>query len=160
MALAEVIWQLVASALVPVAVGIYVGQRAGDDELRAWLRRVCRPIVWGGWVPVLLFFQATLPGIGPAGFALYLHQAFPQLSLPTVGLALRVPLLALWLTAFTALITQRYAQSLAIQVGEWPGDRRALFWPAVVASISAMSGGLLLLLVLWVGWVSLGYRLL
>jgi hypothetical protein len=80
--------------------------------------------------------------------------------LPTVGLALRVPLLALWLTAFTALITQRYAQSLAIQVGEWPGDRRALFWPAVVASISAMSGGLLLLLVLWVGWVSLGYRLL
>lgn len=160
MELADVLWQLVASGILPVGVGIYVGRRAGDRELRAWMARVCRPLVWVGWAPVLLFFQSTLPGIGPAGFALHLHRAFPELGLPALALVLRVPLLAVWLTAFTALVAQRYAQSLAIQVGEWPGDPNALLWPAIFASIAAMSGGLLLLLVLWVGWVSLGYRLL
>lgn len=160
MGLAEVLWQLVAGALLPVAVGVYVGQRAGDSDLRHRIQALCRPVVWIGWLPVLLFFQATLPGIGPAGFALRLHQAFPWLDLPGLALVLRVPVLAVWLTAFTALVTHRYAQSLAMQVGEWPGDRRTLFWPAVMASISAVSGGLLLLLMLWVGWVSLGYRLL
>lgn len=160
MGLTDVVWQLVAGAVLPVAVGLHLGQRANDSALRQRVGRLCRPIVWVGWLPVLLFFQATLPGIGPAGIALLVHQLWPGLHLPEVALLLRVPVLAVWLTAFTALVTQRYARSLAAQVGDWPGDPDALFWPAVVASVSAMSGGLLLLLFLWVAWVSLGRTLL
>lgn len=160
MGLTDILWQLVAGAVVPVAVGLYVGQRAHDGELRERVGRVCRPIAWVAWIPVLLFFQATLPGIGPAGVALRVHQATPGLHLPEVALLLRVPLLAVWLAAFTALVTQSYARTLAMQVGEWPDDAKTLFWPAAIASVSAMSGGLLLLLFLWVAWVSLGRTLL
>lgn len=155
----DALLQLTAGAVLPLAVGVYVGRRAGDKKLARRVATLCGPIVCTGWLVELVLFQAALPGSGPTGLALRLHQMLPGLGLPELGQVLRVPVSALWLTAFTALVAQRYAQSLAIQVGEWPGDPGALFWPAVMASVTGLTAGLLLLLMLWVVWVSLGHWL-